>query len=331
MSRSSASGPLTPPTALVFGRVAVDLVAPEAGEALDRATAFVPFLGGTAANVAVGMERLGVHTGVVSRVGDDPLGRWVRHRLETEGVDTTALDADPKQPTPLVLYTPSGPHGREVGFYRADCADRHLDATAKEARAFAKHASLWVMHGTALAGATSRATLFDLLDRGPAHLRRAFIADLRPPAWGDQASLAPATILAAAQTCDVVFGTEDELRRISEMPTPEEAAALLLKGRPSIVVATLASRGAYVATREHAFSAPAFAAASKDDMGAGDAFAATFLASWLAGRDLRTAARRANAAAAIVITRLGCASSAPRAEEIDRFLASASAAASSLL
>lgn len=331
MSRSSASGPPPPPTALIFGRVAVDLVSPEAGEALDRASAFVPFLGGTAANVAVGMQRLGVHTGVVSRVGDDPLGRWIRHRLEAEGVDTTTLGTDPKLPTPLVLYTPSGPQGREVGFYRADCADRHITAAAKDTRAFAKDATLWVMHGTALAGATSRATLFDLLDRGPAHLRRAFIADLRPPAWGDQASLAPATLLAAAQTCDVVFGTEDELRRLTETPTAEEATALLLKGRPSIVVATLAARGAYVATREHAFSAPAFAAAPKDDMGAGDAFAATFLASWLGGLDLRTASRRASAAAAIVVTRLGCASSAPRSEEIDRFLAGASVAGSSLL
>lgn len=297
-------------------------MAPDAADGLERAAAFVPFLGGTAANVAVGLERLGIHTCVASRIGDDPLGRWVRHRLDAEGVDTSLLAGDPSQPTPLVLYTPTGPRGREVGFYRADCADRHL--TLADVDSLPANATLWVVHGTALAGPKTRDTLLRLLDEGPAHLRRAFIADLRPPAWGDDVGLAPGILLAAAQTCDVVFGTQDELCRITGTQTADEAAQLLLRGRTSAVVATRGAHGVFIATRDQAFETPAFATTPTDDMGAGDAFAAAFLASWLQGRELRSCARRASAAAAIVVTRLGCASSAPRAEELDRFLAGAS-------
>ena len=289
--------------AAVLGRVGIDLYPNELETPLAEVRTFTRFVGGFAGNVATGLARLGVRTAIVSRVGAEGHGEFVRSWLAGEGVDVRFLAVDPYWPTPPTFCEVWPPDRFPITFYRRPTApDWQLapgDFDAEEVAA----APLLYATGTALAQSPSRETTLDALraHRGTT----IFDLDWRPGLWDDPAQY-PALAAEAAAAADVVIGNEDEV-----------AAARV---DPPTLVLKRGERGAMVIEHGEETDVVAYPVEVVNGLGAGDAFAAALGHGLLRGLPLVEAARRGSVAGGIVASQLACSEAMPRLEELEAAL-----------
>jgi 5-dehydro-2-deoxygluconokinase len=325
---------------LAIGRSSVDLYGQQVGGRLEDMGAFAKYVGGSPTNTAIGAARLGLATALLTRVGADHMGRFVREQLVREGVDVSSVLTDQARLTALVIL---GIRDRETFpliFYREDCADMALCAAdVDEAQVRAARAVL--INGTHL----SQAGVFDCSMRA-AEVARAsggkvvFDVDYRPVLWGltardkgedrfVEASAVTGILQRVLPACDLVVGTEEEvhilggttdtlaaLRAIRE----RTEALLVLKRGPD---GCSAFPGAIPESLDGGVTGPGFAVEVFNVLGAGDAFMSGFLRGWLRGEPLERCCELANAAGAIVVSRHGCAPAMPTWPEMQLFLAKA--------
>jgi 5-dehydro-2-deoxygluconokinase len=287
-----------------MGRVGIDLYPNQLETPLRSVRTFTRFVGGFAGNVATGLARLGVRAAIVSRVGDDGHGEFVRDFLTTEGVDVRFLAVDPDWLTPPTFCEVWPPDRFPIVFYRRPTApDWQLspgDFDAEEVAA----APLLYATGTGLAQSPSRETTLEALrsHRG----MTVFDLDWRPTLWEDPVeyeALAGEAIAAA----DLVIGNEDEV-----------AAARAEDARP--LVLKRGERGATVLTHGEEADVPGFPIDVVNGLGAGDAFAAALGHAVLRGLPLVEGVRRGNMAGALVAAQLACSEAMPRLEELEAAL-----------
>jgi len=290
--------------AVVIGRVGVDLYPNQIETPLSEVETFTRFVGGFAGNVSTGLARLGVRTEIVSRVGADGHGDYVRAWLAGEGVDVRFLATDPDWPTPPTFCEVWPPDRFPLTFYRKPTApDWQLspdDFAAGEVAA----AALLYATGTGLAQSPSRETTLGALraHRGTT----IFDLDWRPALWDDPGDYPPLAAEAVA-TADIVVGNEDEL----EAAGVEAVPTLVLKR---------GERGATVFDRGEETDVPGFPVEVVNGLGAGDAFAAALGHGILHGLPLAEAVRRGTVAGAIVASRLACSAAMPFEEELEAAL-----------
>jgi 5-dehydro-2-deoxygluconokinase len=290
--------------AVVIGRVGVDLYPNEIETPLSQVQTFTRFVGGFAGNVATGLARLGVRTAIVSRVGADGHGDYVRSWLAGEGVDVRFLATDADWPTPPTFCEIWPPDRFPLTFYRKPTApDWQLSPADFDAEEVAA-APLLYATGTGLAQSPSRETTLAALraHRGTT----IFDLDWRPALWdepGDYPPLAADAVAAA----DIVVGNEEEL----------EASGL--SGIPTLVLKR-GERGATVFDHGEETDVPAFPVEVLNGLGAGDALAAALGQGILSGLPLPEAVRRGTVAGAIVASRLGCSDAMPREAELEAAL-----------
>jgi 5-dehydro-2-deoxygluconokinase len=288
-----------------MGRVGVDLYPNELETPLRAVRTFTRFVGGFAGNVATGLARLGVRTAIVSRVGDDGHGEYVRDFLEREGVDTRFLAVDPYWRTPPTFCEVWPPDRFPILFYRRPTApDWQLspeDFDAEEVVA----APLLYATGSALAQSPSRETTLDALiaHRGTT----VFDLDWRPDLWDDPSEYT-AYAREAAAASDLVVGNEDEWN-----------AAELLEMPPQLVLKR-GERGATVYEDGEKTDVRGFPVEVVNGLGAGDAFAAALGHGLLRGLPLVDAVRRGTVAGALVAAQLACSEAMPRLEELEAAL-----------
>lgn len=309
---------------LVVGRASVDLYADEVGIPLSEAERFTAFLGGSPANVAAGLARLGAPVRFATRVGADSTGAFVRRQLEAFGIDVDYVHVDPEVQTSVVLGAFQPPEGADMVFYRDRPADLAL-APSDLSIGLVCDAALLVTTGTGLSAEPSRsATLAALTTAAESGTVRAFIIDHRPPAWRGttQASIAR-RYRAALQASDVAIGNAEEISLASELDDWRAGARAIAALGPSTVVVTLGARGASVLSNGRFSYVEAVPASPINVVGAGDAFAASFFYGLLNGRDAVASARLGTAAGAIVAERLGCSAAMPTAHEVAARLAQA--------
>jgi 5-dehydro-2-deoxygluconokinase len=290
--------------AVVMGRVGVDLYPNELETPLRAVRTFTRFVGGFAGNVATGLARLGVRTAIVSRVGDDGHGEFVRDFLAGEGVDVRFLAVDPHWLTPPTFCEVWPPDRFPITFYRRPTApDWQLSPEDFDAEEVAG-APLLYATGTGLAQSPSRETTLEALHshRGTA----VFDLDWRPALWrdpGEYRSLAAEAIAAA----ELVIGNEDEV----EAAGAEEARPLVIKR---------GERGATVLAHDDETDVPGFPVDVVNGLGAGDAFAAAVGHALLRGFPLVEGVRRGNMAGALVASQLACSEAMPRLVELEAAL-----------
>ena len=276
--------------AVVIGRVGVDLYPNQIETPLAEVETFTRFVGGFAGNVSTGLARLGVQTAIVSRVGADGHGDYVRAWLAGEGVDVRFLATDPDWPTPPTFCEPTAP----------DWQLSPEDFAAAEVAA----APLLYATGTGLAQSPSRETTLAALraHRGTT----IFDLDWRPALWDNPGDYPPLAAEAVA-TADIVVGNEDELDAsgVGDVPT------LVLKR---------GERGATVFDQGEEADVPGFPVEVVNGLGAGDAFAAALGHGILHGLSLAEAVRRGTVAGAIVASRLACSAAMPFEEELEAAL-----------
>jgi len=329
---------------LTVGRVIVDLYANELHRPLEEVESFNKYLGGSAANIAVGLARLGLHCGLISRVGDDGHGRFLRRYLEESGVDTRFVGVDPRYRTGLAFAAIFPPQDSYVLFYRDPCADTQVQLSDLDVETVL-NAKMLVVTGTALAKSPLRETVLYLL-RGRRRRGALNVMDIdyRPMLWADATECLLYYDL-AVRLCDVLIGNEVEVAfaaaavRLSGEPggvgagreqlvgagKPSQAelermARELLDAGASQVVVKLGADGAMVITPEGRIQAPGFPVTVVNTLGAGDGFAAGYCAGLLRGWPLERCLEYGNATGAIVVSRHGCAPAIPTREELDEFL-----------
>jgi 5-dehydro-2-deoxygluconokinase len=313
-----------------MGRVGADLYPLQLNTPLEDVRTFEKFVGGFAGNVATGLARLGVRTAIVSAVGNDGHGRYVRNFLEGEGVDTSAMGTHPTLRTALAFCEAWPPDRFPVTFYRTPtCPDWELRLEDLPLPMIAA-APIGFLSGTGLAREPSLSATLGALQRrrestmtggaaqaasGVRAERRATILDLdwRSELW-ESASEFGARVREAAALADTLIGgaAEFEAARL----TPQEALSL----GPSVAVVKHGPRGATVVRAGGSTHVEGLPVPVTNGLGAGDAFAAAYGAAILEGRTAEEAARRGNAAGAIVATRLSCSAAMPRIDELETLL-----------
>jgi len=307
--------------AYVLGRVGADLYPLQLRTPLEEVRTFERFVGGFAGNVSTGLARLGVRTGIVSAVGDDGHGRFVRRFLEAEGIDCAALHVHPTLRTALAFCEAWPPDDFPITFYRTPtCPDWELrvDQLPQDLAT----TRLLYASGTGLAREPSRATTFAALER--ARQRVIFDLDWREVLWEDAREY-PELVSRAAAFATVVVGGASEFAAAALDPRD------LLKRGPNAVIVKRGAQGATIVDARGQRDVPGVAVPVVNGLGAGDAFGAALGAALLAGHDADEAVRRANAAGAIVASRLSCSTAMPRASEIDVLLAGGSVVAGAVV
>jgi 5-dehydro-2-deoxygluconokinase len=293
--------------AVVIGRVGIDLYPNELETPLREVRTYTRFVGGFAGNLSTGLARLGVRVAIVSRVGDEPHGEFVRTWLAGEGVDVAWLRTDPYWLTPPTFCEVWPPDRFPIFFHRRPTApDWQLSPEDFDHEAVAS-APLLFATGTGLAQSPSRETTLGALreHRGTT----VFDLDWRPALW-DEPDEYPALAAEAAAAADLAIGNEEEV-----------AAARLAHPR---LVLKRGERGATVYEDGEETDVPGRPVDVVNGLGAGDAFAAALGYGLLRGMSLVEAARLGNVAGSIVASRLACSEAMPRLEELEALTASAS-------
>jgi 5-dehydro-2-deoxygluconokinase len=306
--------------AIVIGRATVDLYANEVGVTLKDVRTFTKFLGGSSANTAVGLARLGASVAFVGRVGRDPFGAFVREFMRAEGIDVSAVRVDPSYPTALAFAEMHPPDHFPLLMYRRPSADTQIAMDDIDAEAIAS-GELLIASGTNLAESPSReATLHALALRAAQGRRNVFDVDFRPAAWTDP-RWATIYARAAAACSDVVLANEQEMEVLTGEQDTDRAATRVLEWGPDIVVAKQGARGVLVHSREAGrFQIAAIPVQVVNTLGAGDGFAAGFCYGLLRAWPLPEAAWLGVAVGAIVASRHSCSEAMPTLEEAQRLL-----------
>jgi 5-dehydro-2-deoxygluconokinase len=311
---------------ITMGRVGVDLYPEQIDTPLADVRTFAKFLGGSATNVAVAAARLGAKAAVITKVGDDPFGPFVRRALRGFGVDDRFVGTDPALRTPIVFCEIHPPDDFPLLFYREPQApdmmisvdDLDLDAI-RAARVF------WTT-GTGLSAEPSRtATLTALAARaeGGADAGAITVHDLdhRPMFWTDE-SEATTYARQALRYATVAVGNRDEVAVAVGTRDPHEASAALLELGVQIAIVKQGPAGVLARTKDQVVEVPPVTHLGVvNGLGAGDAFGGALVHALLNDYDLERALRLANAAGAYVASKLACADDMPALADLEPLVA----------
>ena len=291
---------------------------------LSKVKTFAKSLGGSPTNVAVAAARLGHRSAVVTKVGDDGFGLYVREALEDFGVDTRFVGTDPDHNTPVVFCELFPPDNFPLLFYRSPKApDLNITTAELDLDAIARVPILWTT-GTALTEEPSRSATFAALR--VARGRTIHDLDHRHHLW-------PSTLAArdaareALRYAKVAVGNIDEVEMATGSRDPDVAAQALLEMGPELAIVKQGPRGTLARTKSERVEVPAVLIEVVNGLGAGDAFGGALVHGLLSGWPLRRTLEFANAAGAIVASRLACADAMPTEAEVDALLLIASAPA----
>jgi len=298
----------------------MDFYADPPGTRLQDAACFTASLGGSSANIAVAFCAQGGQAALVTCVSDDPVGQFCLNQLSLYGIETKYVRSVAGEArNSLAVVDTNGTETQSV-IYRNDAADFQMNEADIAGIDMAGFGAV-VTTGTVLAAEPSRSATFAAFDKA----RRAgipiiFDLDYRPYSWPDGRTAAQ-TYARMAQACDIIIGNDDEFGVLAESYDDGLAAARDLAASGKTVIYKMGHRGAITITASGEFRTGIFKVTALKPTGAGDAFMGSFLAALASGAALQSAVLRGSAAAAIVVTKVGCAPAMPDPAELDAFIA----------
>jgi 5-dehydro-2-deoxygluconokinase len=311
---------------LTIGRVSVDLYAEQLGVPLAEVRTFAKSVGGSPTNVAVQAARLGRRSAVVTAVGDDPFGEYVRGALAGFGVDTAFVGTHPTLRTPLAIASLDPPEDPKLLFYREPSApDEEIEGTERHLEA-AREADIFWVAGSCLSGRLTGPLAQAMLEARGRRRHAILDLDYRPTFWPSEAEASRA-VGAALEHATVAVGNRRECEVAVGTGDPDAAADALLARGVELAIVKLGGDGVLVATPAERAQVEPLPVEVVCGLGAGDAFGGALCHGLLAGATPVEAVRLANAAGAIVASRLLCADAMPDAEEVDALLATGGARA----
>lgn len=299
-----------------FGEPLMELTRIDGGEG---EPAFRPGYGGDTSNCAIAASRQGARTAYISAVGDDSFGREFRALWRREGVDDGAVRSDPAAPTGLYIITPS-PAGRDFAYYRAGSAASRYRPEDLPVELLPRTRIVQLSGISQAIGEAPCDAGFRLIEAArDAGCEVAYDTNLRLKLWSLER--ARAVMHGAIERCTIALPSVDDSRMLTGLDDPDAIADAYLRRGPAIVALKLGADGALVATPDRRERLAANRVAAIDATGAGDTFDGAFLARLAAGDDPFTAARYANAAAALTTTGYGAVAPIPRADAVHALLA----------
>ncbi len=304
---------------LTLGRVGVDIYPLQTGVGLDEVQTFRKFLGGSATNVAVAAARHGRRSAVITRTGEDPFGRYVHKELRRLGVDDAFVSAVAGLPTPVTFCEIFPPDNFPIWFYRYPKApDLEITPGSLPTDAIRSARLFWAT-GTGLSAEPSRAAhAAAWAARGRTPLT-VLDLDYRPVFWSSREE-AGRHMRAALTNVTVAVGNVDECQTAVGSRDPHEATRIMLSLGIALAVVKQGPRGVLAATADTMVEVPPIPVDVLNGLGAGDGFGGALCHGLLAGWPLERTIRFANAAGAIVATRLECSSAMPTTAEVEQFL-----------
>ncbi len=322
---------------ITIGRSSVDLYGAQVGGRLEDMGSFQKYVGGSPTNMATGTARLGLRSALITRVGDEHMGRFLIEELAREGVDTRGIVTDPARLTALVILGIRDEHRFPLIFYRENCADMALceDDIRPE---FIAEARAVVATGTHLSHPRTEAAVLKALrlarQRGG---QTALDIDYRPNLWGlsghgdgenrfIESAEVTAKLQAHLQLFDLIVGTEEEfhiaggstdtIAALRAVRAVSQATLVCKRGARGAVAFT----GAIPDTLDEGEAGPGFPIEVFNVLGAGDGFMSGLLKGWLDGETWPRALEYANACGAFAVSRHGCTPAYPSLAELEFFL-----------
>nr|WP_274626846.1 5-dehydro-2-deoxygluconokinase [Mesorhizobium shangrilense] len=322
---------------ITIGRASVDLYGQQIGSRLEDIASFAKSVGGCPANIAIGTARLGLRSALMTRVGDEQMGRFIREQMQREGVSTDAIVVDRERLTALVLLAVEEEGVSPMIFVRTDCADMALSPDDVD-EAFVASARAVVVTGTHFSRPNTEAAQMKAIRIAKASGGKVvFDIDYRPNLWGlaghaagferyVKSETVSAKMRAVLPYCDLIVGTEEEIRiasgaddvlgALKAIRAQTDATIVLKRGAMGCIVYD----GPISDDLEDGIVGDGFPIEVFNVLGAGDAFMSGFLRGWLGGESLKTAATWANAGGAFAVSRLLCSPEYPTFEELQFFL-----------
>ena len=322
---------------ITIGRCSVDLYGQQIGSRLEDVTSFAKSIGGCPSNIAIGTARLGLKSAVITRVGDEQMGRFVKEQMAREGVSLEGIVTDPARLTSLVLLSVENDKTFPLIFYRDNCADSALCEDDIDEDFVLSSASVLVT-GTHFAKPNTDAAQRKAMRIAKAKGRKViFDIDYRPNLWGlaglgageeryiksDAVSEHLKSIL---PDCDLIVGTEEEVHIAAGSEDTLEALNIIRAMSKAVIVLKRGPMGCVVypaaipASLDKGIVGTGFPIEVYNVLGAGDSFMSGFLRGWLKGEDFATSATWANACGAFAVSRLLCSPEIPTWEELQYFL-----------
>ena len=323
---------------ICLGRLAVDLYAQQIGSTLEDATSFAKYLGGSSANIAFGTARLGLKSAMLSKVGDDHMGRFLTDTLAREGCDVSHVGIDHDRLTALVMLGIKDKNTFPLIFYRENCADMAIEPASVD-QAFIASSKALLITGTHFSTAAMHALSSQALGLARANnVRTVLDIDYRPVLWGLSGKADGETRFVSNDGVtkhlqgilphfDLIVGTEEEfmiagggagIMASLQAVRAVSSATLVVKRGP---LGSAVIDGAIPAGLDDAYNYQGVRVEVLNVLGAGDAFLSGFLKGWLRGEDYEACCRYANGCGALVVSRHGCAPAMPSPVELDYFLA----------
>ena len=321
---------------ICIGRSSVDLYGTQTGGRLEDMASFEKYVGGSPTNISIGAARLGLRSALITRVGDEHMGRFITEQLVREGVDISHTLVDPERLTALVLLGIRNAEQFPLIFVRENCADMalHKDDIHPD---FIASAKAVVVTGTHFSTPqVAEASTYAMHCARNAGRKVAFDIDYRPNLWalgghGDgedrfrESAFVTAHLQQILPLCDLIVGTEEEWH-IAGGSTDTLAALRTARAlSDAVFVCKRGAMGCVVFEGEikgwdSGISAPVREIEVYNVLGAGDGFMAGFLRGWLRDEGLAVAARYANMCGALAVSRHGCAPSYPSYPELRHLL-----------
>lgn len=322
---------------ITIGRSSVDLYGAQIGGRLEDMGSFNKYIGGSPTNMAAGTARLGLKSALITRVGDEHMGRFIREELVREGVDVRGVKTDPDRLTALVLLGIRDDSQFPLIFYRENCADMALCEDDID-EGFIASARAVVATGTHLSHSRTEAAVLKALTLARQHgCQTALDIDYRPNLWGlaghgagearfIESAEVTAKLQGSLHLFDLIVGTEEEFH-IAGGTTDTIAALRAVRAVSQAVLVckrgpmgAVAFVGAVPDRLDEGASGPGFPIEVFNVLGAGDGFMSGLLKGWLDGEPWPVALTYANACGAFAVSRHGCTPAYPSWEELQFFL-----------
>ena len=322
---------------ITIGRSSVDLYGQQIGGRLEDMASFAKYIGGSPTNIAAGSARLGLKSALITRVGDEHMGRFIVEQLAKEGVDTSGIVTDKERLTALVLLGIRDQDRFPLIFYRENCADMALCEDDIDP-AFIARARAICVTGTHLSHPRTRDAVLKALTLARQNgAKTALDIDYRPNLWGlaghdagesrfIESEAVTRELQSTLHLFDLIVGTEEEFHiaggstdTVLALRAVRQAsdATLVCKRGP---MGAVAFQGAVPDCLDDGVSGPGFPIEVFNVLGAGDGFMSGLLKGWLTGEDWPTALKYANACGAFAVSRHGCTPAYPSWEELQYFL-----------
>ncbi|WP_246737581.1 5-dehydro-2-deoxygluconokinase [Nordella sp. HKS 07] len=322
---------------ITIGRSSVDLYGQQIGSRLEDIGSFAKSVGGCPSNIAIGTARLGLRSGLITRVGDEPMGRYIKEQMVREGVSLKGIVTDKERLTSLVLLSVENDKTFPLIFYRDNCADSALSEADIDPD-FMRSSRAVLVTGTHFARPHNRTAQEKAIGIAKANGGKVvFDIDYRPNLWGlaghgagearyIKSNKVSQSLQAILADCDLIVGTEEEvhiaggaedtLTALRKIRSLSKATIVLKRGPMGCVVYP----DAIPDRIEDGIVGKGFPIEVYNVLGAGDAFMSGFLRGWLTGEDHATSATWANACGAFAVSRLLCSPEIPTWEELQYFL-----------